>query len=259
MSVDEKTRDQKHLVDVFFQETALETVEKPYFARVAHKDTLDLKHLAAKTALLYPGASEEDIYYKAVQLFSTAKYLIADGYTINTDLVRISISVPGQYDAHDRQIARGKSPRLNITAAPQLRNYIAHNVELNFTGVSTAEGYIEQMIDAETGSINEDATAKGAMTVLGFGLKLMDDGTTAHASLVGAWFVEDATAAMRVQAKVIVNEPRRLVLVIPNLTAGDWWLELVSQANPKGSSKLMKELLITRSETTLHVTNDSGF
>ncbi|OAV67496.1 hypothetical protein Barb6XT_01450 [Bacteroidales bacterium Barb6XT] len=255
MSIDEKTQDQKHLVNVNLFETALPTAEKPCIARVQHKDAMDLRSLAAKTALMYQGVSEEIIYLAAVQLFEAAKYCIADGYTINTDFVRASISIPGVYDLHDRHIAEGKQPGINITAAPQLRDYIADKVKLHFEGVNPIEGYIEQMIDALSGTTNDEATPNGAMTVLGYGLKVMDDGTPEHVARAGAWL--ESVLGDRLRAKVIVNEPKRLVLSLPgNLQPGTlWWLEIVSQANPNHSSSLMKEMLVTRSEVQLRVKN----
>ncbi|OAV66063.1 hypothetical protein Barb6_02685 [Bacteroidales bacterium Barb6] len=252
MSIDEKTQDQKHLVNVNLFETALPTAEKPCIARAQHKDAMNLRSLAAKTALMHPGVSEENIYLAAVQLFETAKYCIADGYTINTDFMHASISIPGVYDHHDRHIAEGKQPGINITAAIPLRDYIADKVKLHFEGVNPMEGYVEQMIDAKSATTNEKVTSNGTMTILGYGLKVMDDGTTEHAARVGAWYIN--VLGTRFRATVVVNEPKRLVLSVPNLINGNLWeFEIVTQANPNHPASPMKEMLVIHPEIQLRL------
>ncbi|MDR1102467.1 MAG: DUF4469 domain-containing protein [Tannerella sp.] len=250
MPVNFKGKDVLHSVTVKFVPAHLPTAQKHYNARSVLQTELDIHGIASKAAtyniLTSPSVIEQGLT-DGLQLIG---YLVADGYRIHTDVMNISIRIPGEYDSTETHLPGDVYPEVRLTVAPALREYIRDSVQVVFDGVEESKGFIGRVRDEASGKADEVITIDSLITVHGYGLKI--DSDEEHAAQAGAFLVDENQVETPVKA-IAVNAPRTLKLLTPaSLTPGAAYTLLIrTQCPVRGKSGLLKDLREVRSEFTL--------
>jgi hypothetical protein len=115
-----------------------------------------------------------------------------------------------------------------------LRREIA-GVEVQILGVADTAVMIAQVTDVKTGSINEMLTPNRNLRIAGAKIKIAGDNPA-----IGIFFVNSETGERtRVHSsEVVINNPSDIMIIIPELAAGVYRLEITTQFT---GSALLKE------------------
>ncbi|MDR2469584.1 MAG: DUF4469 domain-containing protein [Tannerella sp.] len=98
-------------------------------------------------------------------------------------------------------------------------------MQVVFDGVEENSGFIGEVVDEATGSIDTLVTSGNIVAVHGYGLKVEAD--AAHAGQAGVFLVNAVGAETPVKA-IALNEPRLLKLLMPDtLPSGETYTLLV--------------------------------
>lgn len=249
MAIDFILKDKIHRIIAKFVPNTLPTAKKKYIARSVLQTELDIHEVASKASVYNITTSPkviEEGFLAAEQLII---YLAADNYRIKTNLFHLGVRIPGEYDGMETHLPAGRHPEVRLSADDTLRNYIRQHVEIVFDGIEENNGYIGQVVDDASGSVDQMITMGNIVTVNGYGLKVESD--PEHADQVGVFLVDGGGGETPVKA-VALNEPRTLKLLIPDaLTADYYWLLIRTQSSTKSSTQLLKNVREVRSEFTL--------
>jgi hypothetical protein len=250
MALDFKVNDTLHKVVVKFVHAFLPEAKKPYNLKAVLQSELDIHGLASKASvynITTPPKVIEEGFTAAMELIF---YLTADGYKIKTPLFNLRLRVPGEYDGGETRLPDGTFPEVRLSVNGDFRNYIRENVELEFDGIESNNGYIANVDNHDDGTTDEVITIGGLIAVHGYGLKV--EGDDEHADQVGIFF-EDPNS-IRTKAEIVaVNEPKTLKLIVaatltPNV---DYYLVVVTQSTVKSGGHTLKDLREVRSEFAL--------
>jgi hypothetical protein len=109
------------------------------------------------------------------------------------------------------------------------------NVAVTITGVADTSAFIAQATNVKTGSINDLLTVGRNLRISGSKIKIAGDNPAN-----GVWFVnQDTQERTRVDdTDVATNNPAELMIIIPELTAGTYTLEVTTQYS---GSNILKE------------------
>jgi hypothetical protein len=249
MSFTFTTKDIIHRITVKFVESFLPTAKKKYHAKVVLQPRLDIHGIASKAGIYSIGVDPKVIEDGLTAGLELIRYLVSDGYVIDTPLFNLYLRIPGEYDGSETHLPPDTYPRISATFDKSFRQYIRDHVHVNFDGVDDTNGYIGETKDMTTGDISQTVTIGGVLIIRGYGLKVEADDE--HASNVGVYFEPVSGIGKRVAAKVlIVNEPRTLtILADDSLVAHTaYTIAIYTQASAKTRSRLLKDVREVRSE-----------
>jgi hypothetical protein len=248
MAIDFVLKDVIHRIIAKFVPNTLPNEKKKYIARSVLQTELGIHEIASKASVYNITTSPkviEEGFLAAEQLII---YLAADNYRIKTNLFHLNVRIPGEYDGMETHLPAGRHPEVRLSADDTLRNYIRDHVQITFDGIEENNGFIAQVIDEATGSVDQAITMGNIVTVNGYGLKVESDAL--HTDRAGIFLVDGSGGETPVKA-IALNEPRTLKLLIPDaLTADHYWLLVRTQSSVKGGY-LLKDLREVRSEFTL--------
>jgi hypothetical protein len=122
--------------------------------------------------------------------------------------------------------------RFGFHVLKRLRDIVPH-IEVLIEGVHDGSGFIADITDVSTESVNETLTPGGMFAVTGHKIKVAGSDLAC-----GVFFVDGAGQRVPVAGHLADNQSNRLVGIIPALSAGTWKLEVVSQFS--GSSTPLK-------------------
>jgi hypothetical protein len=178
------------------------------------------------------------------------RYLIADGYQIDTPLINIRLRVPGEYNGNETHLPSDIYPKLSITIDAPFRRYIREHVQVIFDGVEDTNGCITRIEDIATGLVNDTVTIGGLLAIEGYGLKVEAD--EEHAPDAGV-FLEDDNSNSFVVKVIALNEPRTLkVITSSQMVPGVAYTVVIrTQGSPKSNGHLLKDLREVRSDIRL--------
>ena len=252
MQLDFQLKDVIHSITVKFVRAFLPGAKKKYYAKAVLQTELNIHEIASKASLYNittPPKVIEDGFNAAVQLIY---YLIADGFKINTPLIKSRIRIPGEFDGTETCLPEGVYPEVRTTVAIELLRYVQKYVQVVFDGVEENNGFIGQIVDEPTGLVDQSITLENIITINGYGLKVKNK--EGNENKVGVFFCSnDGTET---QAKAIaVNEPCTLRIVVPSsLIVGEsYFLIIRTQASAKSSTSLLKNIREVVSEVALTV------
>jgi thiol:disulfide interchange protein len=101
-----------------------------------------------------------------------------------------------------------------------------NNVSVEILGIADASLHISQVTDVKTGSVNDLLTPNRNLKIAGNKLKIAGDD-----AVNGIYFVNQTTQERtKVDAsEIVTNNPSELIIVIPELTAGTYKVEVTTQ------------------------------
>ncbi|MDR2682513.1 MAG: DUF4469 domain-containing protein, partial [Dysgonamonadaceae bacterium] len=243
MALDFVLKDVIHRIVVKFVPAYLPKAKKKYNARAVLQTELDIHGVASKASvynITTPPKIIEEGFLAAEQLIT---YLVADNYRIKTDLFHLGVRIPGEYDGTETHLPQGLHPEVRMTVDDTLRNYIRDHVHTVFDGIEENNGYIGEVVDEATGTVDKVFTPGNILAVYGYGLKIEAD--EEHADQVGVFLVDVVSGAEVPFQAIAQNEPRTLKLLSPQVLpfgATEFRLVIRTQSSAKSSSTLLKEV-----------------
>ncbi|GHV56535.1 hypothetical protein FACS1894182_03300 [Bacteroidia bacterium] len=250
MSIDFNPKDIIHQVTVKFVQAFLPGAKKKYNAKVVFQPRLDIHDIASKADVYNIGTSPKVIEDGLQAGFELMRYLIADGYLIDTPLFNIRMRVPGEYNGSETHLPAGIYPKVSVTFDAPFRQYIRDHVQILFDGVDETNGFIGQVTDSATGLVDQAVTIGDLVTIQGYGLKV--EAGEEYAADAGVFF-EDENSNSFVVKTIAHNEPRTLkVITNTHMIPGTAYTLIIrTQGSAKSSGHLLKELREIRSDIRL--------
>jgi hypothetical protein len=245
-----RLKDVIHRVRVWFVAGTLPDARKQYVARPETLPCLNVGEVALKAELYGMSVDPEEIVRGVNSYINLCAYLVADGYGIENALFRTRIRIPGEYDGYETAFPEGLCPEPRIHVSPAFRAYIREHVEVEFKGIDETHGHMFKFLDEASGQ-DSCLTPGNLLHIRGTGLKIAHDSKPEHVNEAGLWFVRADDPASRTRAAAVaVNEPRRLVALIPpGLPPGhEYCIEVVTQSSLRHGGRLLKDIRTVRSE-----------
>jgi len=226
-----------HKIKAYLYDNLL-TKDNPndFIARTVSERSLSIKEIC-ETAVNRGGADVTAAAMEhAAELFlKEMAYQLCDGYSVNTGYFTAGTQIRGVFDSPTETFNNQKHSILfQFNQGEKLRAEIP-NIEINILGVADASSAILQVKDVKSGTVNDILTPGRNLKIAGSKIKVAGDNPAN-----GIYFVNTATEARtQVEAdEIVVNNPSELIVVIPNLSAGAYRLEVVTQY---AAGSLLKE------------------
>jgi len=216
-----------HTIKAQLYDNVLTPNPNDFMARVVSERSLDIKAIC-KAATTRGGADIQAAAMEhAVTLFlKEMGYSLCDGFSINTGWFTASVSIKGVFDSPTEKFNAGKhTVMFDFKQGALLRKELSA-VTINITGVADTAGYIAQVTDVKTGSVNDLLTVNRNLRISGSKIKI--DGESPGN---GIFFVnQDTQQRTRVDdTDMVTNNPSEVMIIIPELPTGTYRLEIVTQ------------------------------
>jgi hypothetical protein len=211
----------------------LRGVEGAYIARTRAEAPLSIESVcaAAKNRGGFTG-SYEDLVEHVKIYFDEAVYQLADGFSVRNSYFSIHPKIGGTFNKASDPVDAGKHKiNFSFRASSRLRE-IASKIAVEIEGMADVTGYIDEVVDIHTASVDETLTPGGAFTIFGHKIKVDGDDPA-----VGVWFVGRADGnRTKVGERFVENGPSKVIALIPGgLAAGIYTLEIVTLYSSGGT------------------------
>ncbi|MDR1761160.1 MAG: DUF4469 domain-containing protein [Bacteroidales bacterium] len=225
-----------HKVRAYLYDNSLTEDPNDLTARVVSERSLGIKPIC-ETAVSRGGADVSIAAMEhSVSLFlKEMAYLLCDGYSVNTGYFTATPLIKGVFNSPTENFNPDKHSILfQFNQGETLRAELS-NIEVEILGVADTLLSIAQITDVKSGSVNDLLTPSRNLKISGHKLKIAGDN-----EVNGVYFVNQSTQARtKVDAlDIVTNNPSELIIVIPELPAGSYKLEAVTQY---AVSSLLKE------------------
>jgi hypothetical protein len=184
----------------------------------------------------------------AVNLFhKELGYQLCDGFSVNTGWYTAGPQVRGVANSPKEQYDSEKHTLLFEFRQGSLLRKELENVDIEILGVADTDAAIIQVTDVKTGSVNDLLTPNRILKIAGYKIKVAG-GNAAN----GIYFVNQDTAERTKvnDSDIATNNPSELIVMIPELAAGTYRVEVTTQY---AVSLLLKEPRTTVFDKTLTV------
>jgi hypothetical protein len=240
-----------HRIRVKLYPNYLPKVEGEYIARTDSESMLSVEQVCAALKNRGGFTGSYDDLVEHVRLFlNEVAYQLCDGYAVNAIYFSMHPKVRGTFNSRHERVSEETHPvAFAFRVRGPLRD-IAQYIVVEVEGIADTNGYIEELTDTATGAVNETITVGENVVVVGHKLKV--DGAPRK---TGLYFVcpgvgGDPDIAIKV-AHLAVNDPSRLVGIVPELPPDrEWYIEV--RTDYSGSpNKPLKETRFIRSDFTV--------
>jgi hypothetical protein len=216
-----------HRVKAYLYDNPLTEKADDYTARVSAERSLDISQIC-ESAVARGGA---DISSSAMQhgvstFLKEMAYQLCDGYSVNTGYFTASPHIKGVFSGPQETFDPEKHALLFLfNQGDTLREELS-SVEIEIMGVADTMLSISQVTDIKTGKVNDLLTPGRTLKINGYKLKVAGE----HADN-GVYFVnETSSESTKVDpTDIVTNNPSELIVMIPELAAGTYKLQLTTQ------------------------------
>lgn len=174
---------------------------------------------------------------------------LAGGFGINDGVAQMYPSVNGRFVGAGAQFDPAvHSVGVTMVASSALRTAMSET-KVVVQNVATVGPVINKVIDVYTGNENSVITPNRNLKIFGQRLRIAGD-----SALIGVWFIKADETATRTRVDdrdLVDNNPSQLTVVVPSLTAGDYYVEVVTQSS--AGQTLIKEPRSYRCELALTI------
>ena len=175
---------------------------------------------------------------------------LAAGYAVNDGVAHMQPSITGNFIGSAAQFdAAVHTVGVAMSSSAALREAMK-SATVVVQGLATSSTVINKVQDMYSGEENGMMTPNRNLKIFGQRLKIVGE----NPANVGIWFIKSGDPATRVKVDerdIIDNNPSQLTVVIPALTAGEYFVEVATQYG-KGTT-LLKEPRTFRFELPLVV------
>ncbi|WP_346984357.1 DNA-binding domain-containing protein [Chryseobacterium sp. POE27] len=225
-----------HRIKAYLYDNVL-TKDNPndFTARTASERSLNVQQICQSAANRGGADISASAMEHATELFlKEMAYQLCDGYSINTGYFTANTTIRGVFDSPSETFNKDKhSIIFQFNQGEKLRAEIP-NIEVEILGVAEASAAILQVADVKSGSVNDLLTPGRNLKIVGSKIKVTGDDAS-----VGVYFV-DATTQERTkveQSDIVTNNPSEVMVVIPELAAGTYTIEVLTQYSGSQSLK----------------------
>lgn len=219
-----------------------------FVARVISERTLSTADICKSAVTRGGAATTAEAMEHNVNLFlKEMGYQLCDGYSVNTGYFTANTLIKGVFNSPSETFNTDKhSIIFQFNQGETLRKELP-SIQVEIKGVADSSLEVEQVMDVKTGSVNDLLTPNRNLKIKGYKLKLVGDKPE-----VGVYFINETTAARTKvdPTDIVTNNPSELVIVIPELEAGKYLLEVANQFSGKVD---LKEPRTTRFDKVLTV------
>jgi hypothetical protein len=198
-----------------------------FIARISSERSLNIAQVSEMATRRGGSDISAPAMTHAVELWlGEMAYQLCDDYAINTGFFSAKMHINGVFDSPNERFNPEKhSLSVDFRQGTLLRKEL-QTVEVEILGVADTSLTILQVTDVKSGSINDLLTPNRALKISGYKLKIVGDNPDN-----GVYFVNQSTQARtKVDAsEVITNNPSELIVMVPELTAGEYRLEVATQ------------------------------
>jgi hypothetical protein len=225
-----------HRVKAWLYNNPLTDDPEDYSARVSSERSLGIADIC-NTAVNRGGADISSVAMEhGVNIFlKEMAYQLCDGYSVNTGYFTAVPQIKGTFTSPEEQFNPEKHSLLfQFNQGDTLRDELP-SVEVEIMGVADTGLNISQVTDVKTGSVNDRLTPNRNLRITGRKIRVSGDNEAN-----GVYFVNQSSGeSTKVDpSDLVTNNPSELVIVIPELAAGTYKLQVTTQFNP---NKLLKE------------------
>jgi hypothetical protein len=215
----------------------LSGVEGAYIARTDDEASLNIEQVCSelKNRGGFTG-SYDDLVGHVKQFFDEAAYQLCDGFSINTGYFSLHPKIGGTFNTAGETVDAKTHPvSFAFRIRTPLRDLTKH-IEILVEGIADTSGYIGQIQDMDSETIDQELTPGGNAVIWGDKIKVEGDDDS-----VGAFFVNTADGnRVKVEKHFAENRSGKVIVVVPSdIVAGTYRLEIVTQFSH--SSILLKE------------------
>jgi hypothetical protein len=240
-----------HTIKAWLYENLL-TQEKPndYIARVHSEHSLGISDIC-ESAVARGGAdiSASAMEHAANLFLKEMAYRLCDGFSVNTGWFTAGVHIRGVFDSPVETFDPKKHTLLfEFHQGSTLRKEL-ELVSVDILGIAETGVTVAQVLDVKTGSINDEITPNRNLKISGHKIKIDGDSNDN-----GVYFInQDTQERSKVElSDMVINNPSEIIVVIPELNAGAYQLEITTQYS--GNSKQhLKEPRSTTFDKTLTV------
>jgi hypothetical protein len=198
-----------------------------YMIRPVASRTLGVKEIC-KSAFTRGGADiSAPAMEHAVNLFLTETgFLLCDGFSVNTGWFTAGSHVKGVAYSPTEQYDRSRHTLLFEFHQGTLLRKELENVTVEILGVAETDAVISKLTDVKTGSVSDLLTPNRNLKIAGQKIKITGDNEAN-----GVYFVnQDTGERIKVDdSDFVLNNPSELIVLIPDLAAGTYLLEVTTQ------------------------------
>jgi hypothetical protein len=216
-----------HRIKAWLHPNLLTPDKDDYVIRPISERTLVVTEIC-ETAVTRGGADiSASAMEHAVNLFHKEMgYQLCDGFSVNTGWYVAGPQVRGVANSPKEQYDKEKHTLLFEFHQGSLLRKELENVDVEIIGVADTEASIAQVIDVKTGSVNDLLTPNRNLKIAGYKIKIAGD-----SAANGIYFVNQATSERTKvdSSDIVTNNPSELIVIIPELTAGTYLLEVTTQ------------------------------
>ncbi|MHC6202236.1 DUF4469 domain-containing protein [Breznakiellaceae bacterium SP9] len=236
MAINNNVDEVMHRVRVKLYTNHLPGVEGAYIARTDDEANLDVKQVCAamKNRGGFTG-SYDDLVSNVNQFFDEQVYQLCDGFAVHNDYYTVLPKVGKTFDTVTEGVTAEDHPlTFHIRARAKLLK-IAKLIQIVVEGIANIDGYIDEVTDVSTGAVNETLTPGSNVVITGYKIKAA--GSNAD---VGIYIVDvTGSEVLKITGNYAVNDPKKVIFIVPALTAGNYAVKIVTQYSAGGA--LLKE------------------
>jgi DNA-binding domain/Domain of unknown function (DUF4469) with IG-like fold len=225
-----------HKIKAYLYDNTL-TKDNPndFTAKTASERSLNVQQICLSASNRGGADISASAMEHATELFlKEMAYQLCDGFSVNTGYFTANTTIRGVFDSPSETFNKDKhSIIFQFNQGEKLRAEIP-NIEVNILGVAEASAVILQVTDVKSGSVNDLLTPGRNLKIVGSKIKVTGDDAS-----VGVYFV-DATTQERTkveQSDIVTNNPSEVMVVIPELAAGTYTIEVLTQYSGSQSLK----------------------
>lgn len=207
-------------------ENKLTSDPNDYMARVRPTGTADFDDIVSRIIERGSTVVKSDILSVLEDFNSAVESILLEGRNVNMPLANFKVAIKGtfngledSYDSTRHKIVASASP------GSRLKKTISDQMKVSKQESSKTEPTPQVFINHNTNERNSTVTPGGMGEIIGYRLKF-DESDTQQ----GIFFIAEDGTETRAQI-VGANQPSKLLFIIPELTAGDYSIEVRSIYN----------------------------
>ncbi|MGV8091890.1 MAG: DNA-binding domain-containing protein [Mangrovibacterium sp.] len=233
-----------HKVKAYLYDNPLTDNPEDYSARVISERSLGIGEIC-DSAVSRGGAdiSSASMQHGVSLFLKEMAYQLCDGYSVNTGYFTAGPLIKGVFSSPQETFdARKHSLLFQFNQGDTLRDELP-SVEVEIMGIADTGLSILQVTDVKTGSVNDRLTPGRTLKIAGYKVKLAGDNED-----VGVYFVNRTSGeSTRVDpSDMVTNNPSELIVMIPELAAGTYQLQVTTQYNTSTPLKEPRTVLFDK-------------
>lgn len=239
-----------HRIKVNLYPNLLTEDPNDYSARVISERTLSISDIC-RTAISRGGAqtstSAQAMESNVALFLKEMAYQLCDGFSVNTGYFTANTQLRGVFNSSKETFNPEKHTILFQFNQGELLRKELGNVSVVIDKVGEAMLVIEEVYDSKSGTVNDLLTPNRNLKIRGSKLKIVGENPDN-----GVYFINtaDNTRTKVDPTDIVTNNPAELMIVVPELKAGTYKVEVVTQY---GGTTLLKDPRTCRFERILTV------